>query len=148
MGIREWVPVCRPYCFVPSTAMSAEDVHWPSGTVIFRDGDPATHIFLVTKGMVDMVHHVVIEGRDEVVEVGSVAPGEPFAISAFVEPFHLTATAECEGPVSAIKVDATALRALSETNCHLGYTMMRQIARALAERLSYCRIQLAACRPE
>jgi thioredoxin reductase (NADPH) len=128
-------------------ALCADEVHWPDGTIVFRDGDPATHVFVVMSGMVDMVHHVNIDSRTEAVEVGSTAPGEPFAISAFVAPYRLTATAQCRGAVKAIRVDAEALRALSETNCHLGYTIMRQIARALSERLSYCRIQLAACRP-
>jgi hypothetical protein len=49
------------------------------------------------------------------------------------------------GPVQAIAIDAPGLRALSEQNCHLGYTVMRQIARALAERLGFAFVELAAC---
>ena len=37
------------------------------------------------------------------------------------------------------------LRALSELDCHLGYTVMRQVSVALAERLGFARAQLAAC---
>jgi CRP-like cAMP-binding protein len=60
----------------------------------------------------------------------------------------MTATARSQAPVKAIAVDASALRAMSEVDCHLGYIIMRHIARALAERLSYARVQLAACRPD
>ena len=34
-----------------------------------------------------------------------------------------------------MEIPGDALRALAEEDCHLGYNLMRQIARALAERL-------------
>jgi hypothetical protein len=81
----------------------------------------------------------------EISFVGSIAAGEPFGISAFVEPYRLMATGMAHGPVQAIAIDAVSLCDLSESNCHLGYTVMRQIARALAERLGFAFVELAAC---
>jgi hypothetical protein len=76
--------------------------------------------------------------------VGSIAAGEPFGISAFVEQYRLMATGMAHGPVQAIAIDAASLRALRELNCHQGYTVMHQIARALAERLGFALVELAA----
>jgi CRP-like cAMP-binding protein len=132
---------------VAGVAMIAEKLSYPDGAIIFHDGDPATHIYLVTSGCVGLVHHIYLDGRSMNVEVGSTPPGEPCGVSSFVEPYRLTATAQCEGPVTAIAIEAQPLRDMSESNCHLGYAIMRQVACILAERLSYSRIQLAACRP-
>jgi hypothetical protein len=58
----------------------------------------------------------------------------------------MTATSIAHGPIQAIAIDAAGLRGLCELSCHLGYTIMRQIARALAERLGFARVELAACK--
>ena len=127
--------------------MIAEKAAYPGGAIIFKDGDLATHLYIVVSGCVSLVHHIHIDDRTVAVQVGSIATGEPCGASAFVEPYRLTATAECEGPVTAIAIEAEPLRKMSEANCHLGYAIMQQIAGILSERLSYSRVQLAACRP-
>ena len=128
-------------------AMITREACFADKAVIFSDGNPATHVYMLESGVVELVHHIVVDDRTVPVQVGSIPPGEPFGWSAFVEPYRLTATAQCKGPVKAIVIEAAELRAMSEANCHLGYTIMKKIAGVLAERLSYSRVQLAACRP-
>jgi CRP-like cAMP-binding protein len=128
-----------------SIAIIAEEVRFPDGAVIFRDGDLATKLYVLVSGAIDLVYHIERTDGVETSFVGSIAPGEPFGISAFVEPYRLMATGMAAGPVQAIAIDAPDLRALCELNCHLGYTVMRQIARALAERLGFALVELAAC---
>ncbi len=131
-------------------AMLAHEVSFAEDEIIFNDGELASHIYELTSGAVELVHTTYEEtsgGQTTAAYVGSIATGEPFGISAFVEPFRLSATARTVGQVKAIKLDATALRAMSEVDCHLGYTLMRQIAQALGDRLRYARVQLAACKP-
>ncbi len=101
---------------------------------------------MLVSGAIDLVYHIERTDGLEISFVGSIAAGEPFGISAFVEPYRLMATGMAHGPVQAIAIDAPGLRALCEQNCHLGYTVMRQIARALAERLGFAFVELAACR--
>ena len=99
---------------------------------------------MLTFGAVDIVYHIERTNGIETSFVGSIVAGEPFAISAVLEPYRLTASAVAHGPVQAIAIDAAGLRALCELSCHMGYTVMRQVARALAERLGFALIELAA----
>jgi len=127
-------------------AMIAEEISYPDGALIFRDGDVATKLYVLSSGTIDLVYHIERPEAIETSFVGSIATGEPFGISAFLEPYRLTASALAHGPIQTIAIDAAGLRALCELSCHLGYTIMRQIARALAERLGFARIELAACK--
>lgn len=126
-------------------AMIADECATPEGGIIFREGERAAHFYILTAGTVDLIYEIHHPGGVDTSYVGSINPGELFGISAFVEPYVFTATAQAQGPVKIIAIDAAALRALSEVDCHLGYTVMRQVAVALAERLGFARVQLAAC---
>jgi CRP/FNR family transcriptional regulator, cyclic AMP receptor protein len=125
-------------------AMIAEEVSFPPGTTIFHEGAEAVKVYVLTAGAVELGYRNPHSAGPEMLYVGSIAPGEPFGLSAFVGTHPLTATARAKGPSRAIAIDAWALRALSELDCHLGYVIMRQIASALAERLNFLRVQLAA----
>jgi CRP/FNR family transcriptional regulator, cyclic AMP receptor protein len=129
-----------------SIAMVAEEVSFPEGAIIFRDGDLAIKLYVLTSGTVDLVYHIEGANGVETSFVGSIVAGEPFAISAVLEPYRLTASAVAHGPIQAIAIDAAGLRALCELSCHMGYTVMRQVARALAERLGFAFVELAACK--
>ena len=128
-------------------AMVAQEITFASDVIIFEAGDLATQLYVLETGAIELLHRAPGQGGDSITPVGSIAAGEPFGVSAFLEPYRMTATARCQAPVKAVAIDAFALRAMSEVDCHLGYTVMAHIARALAERLSYARVQLAACRP-
>lgn len=130
---------------LPAIAMIAEEVAYPPEAIIFREGEAATAIYVLTSGNVELIYEIERPGGADISYVGSIAPGEPFGISAFVEPYRLTATAKAAGAVRAIVIEAAPLRTLCEENCHLGYTVMCQVARTLAERLTFARVQLAAC---
>jgi CRP/FNR family cyclic AMP-dependent transcriptional regulator len=129
-----------------SIAMIAEEPNVPDGAIIFREGDLATKLYVLTSGTVDLVYHIERTNGIETSFVGSIAAGEPFAISAVLDPYRLTATGVAHGAVQAIAIDAAGLRALCELSCHMGYAIMRQVAHALSERLSFAFIELAACK--
>ena len=126
-------------------AMIAEECAFPDATIIFREGERAAHLYVLTAGTVDLIYEIHHPGGVDTSYVGSINTGEPFGVSAFVEPYVFTAAGQAHGAVKTIAIDAAALRALSEVDCHLGYTVMRQLAVALAERLGFARVQLAAC---
>jgi CRP/FNR family transcriptional regulator, cyclic AMP receptor protein len=127
-------------------AMIAEEVSYPDGAIIFRDAELATKLYVLTAGTLDLVYHIERPDGVETSYVGSIAAGEPFGLSALVEPYRLTASGVAHGPIQAIAIDAAGLRALCELSCHLGYAIMRQVARALAERLGFAHVQLVACK--
>lgn len=126
-------------------AMIAEECNHPDAGVIFREGERATRLYILTAGAIDLIYEIHRADGVDTSYVGSISAGEPFGLSAFVEPYTFTATARAHGPVKTVAIDAAALRALSEVDCRLGYTVMRQVSVALAERLGFARAQLAAC---
>jgi CRP-like cAMP-binding protein len=126
-------------------AMIAEECNYPDGGVVFREGEQATRLYILTAGAIDLVYEIHRGDGVDTSYVGSIHAGEPFGLSAFVDPYALTATARAHGSARTIAIDAAGLRALSEVDCRLGYTIMRQVAIALAERLGFARTQLAAC---
>lgn len=126
-------------------AMVTEELAFVAGDTLFREGERAAHLYILTAGSVDLIYEIHRPGGVDTSYVGSINAGEPFGVSAFVEPYVFTATGQAHGPVKIVAIDAAALRAMSEVDCHLGYTVMRQVAVALAERLNFARVQLAAC---
>jgi CRP-like cAMP-binding protein len=126
-------------------AKIANEESYSTDTDIFREGQVAEHLYVLTAGSVDLIFEIPTTHGVTTSFVGSIAAGEPFGLSAFQEPYLLTATARAETPVKVIEIPGDELRLLAETNCHLGYALMKQIARALGERLKFARVQLAAC---
>ena len=97
------------------------------------------------EGSVDLYYAASGDPKDQVL-VGEINPGEPFAISAMIEPYTFTATARVAAPSRVLRIDAKALRALCEVDCRMGYLLMKQIATMALERLHFARVQLAAAR--
>lgn len=131
-------------------AMIAEEVSCEDGEIIFREGQPAHAFYLLLEGSVDLYFrlHADTHGdslRDKIL-VGEINPGEPFGLSALIEPYVLTLTAHASRPSRLLKMDASVLRALCDEDDRMGYVLMRQTAKALAERLLSVRLQLAAAR--
>jgi CRP-like cAMP-binding protein len=126
-------------------AMIAEECSYPDAAIIFREGEKASLLYILIAGAVDLIYEIHRADGVDTSYVGLINTGEPFGLSAFVEPYAFNATARAHGPIKTLAIDAHALRALSELDCHLGYTVMRQVAVALAERLGFARAQLAAC---
>ena len=127
--------------------MIAEEVSFPPRTVISKEGDVATKLYVLVEGGVELLYNLDGPGQVSNAYVGAVPQREVFNVSAMVEPYRLTASTVSEGAVRVIAVDAAGLRAMSEVDCRLGYTVMCHLAQALAERLGFCRIQLAASKP-
>ena len=65
----------------------------PAGTDIFREGEVAQKLYVLTGGSVDLIYQIPTTKGVTTSFVGSIAAGEPFGLSAFNEPYLLTATA-------------------------------------------------------
>ncbi len=129
-----------------SIAKIACEVSFDSGTLIFKEGEPAVGLYLLEKGSIDLFFTVDVASRPKVYKefhFGIIHPGELFGISALVEPFTLTSSARATKPVVAIKIDGASLRALCQEDDKLANTLIQQIARISMERLNAARLQLA-----
>lgn len=130
-------------------AMTAEEVSFGEGEIIFKEGQPADNLFLLTSGSIELFYEVVDDDdheRRRIFSVGNINAGEPFGLSSVIENPELTATAKMSKAGKAIKIDAAKLCALCDSDPQMGYDMMRQIARATMKRLELTRIHLAAAR--
>lgn len=130
-------------------AMLADEQSYQTGDTLFEIERAADGFYFLVEGSVDL--HYIVTDRDHPdlrkdFFVGQVNPGEPFGISALIEPYAYTATALASSPCRVLKIAADGLRKLCETDSDLEIVLTRRIARAAMSRLHETRIQLAAAR--
>ena len=125
----------------------AEVVIFAKGATIFEECQPANDLYLLVKGSVDFFYKSEEEfhpkGSKEF-SVGEVNPSEPFGLSSLLDPYVLNATARASQECQVIKINALELRKLFIQDQVFAYHMMLQTGKALMERLSSLRVQLAA----
>ncbi len=125
---------------VTELAMIAEEKVIPANTVMFREGDPATHFSIILKGEVNIQYYL---GSGELRTVDTLVEGDLLMWSALVEPYKATALGTSTKETRLARIDATKLRLLCENEPILGYRFMTQVAKLLAHRLEGARVQLA-----
>ncbi len=126
-------------------ALVAEETSCETGTMLFEEGQPVQALHFLLEGSVDLYYKAPGDGREPLL-VSEVSVGEPFGISALIEPYDLTATARVSRPSRILRIPAAALRGLCEADSKMGYALMRQVAHIAMERLHFARVQLAAAR--
>lgn len=129
-------------------AMITDDRAFEKGDTFFKEGDPADSVFMLINGEVELFFSAGDENeayRKELL-VDEINVGEPFGISALMEPYLFTSTARASQPCRVLQIQGAGLRALCEIDQRMAYVLMQQIAKAYVERLRYTRIQLAAAR--
>lgn len=128
-------------------AMHTEEVTFSGGSVILQEGRTAEALYFLLEGSIDLYYTVEEayhpeSGRE--FRVGEVNPGEPFGISACIEPHILTATARAIKNCRVLTIEAAALLGLCQEDHEFAYNLMKQLAIAAMERLHSTRVQLAA----
>jgi CRP-like cAMP-binding protein len=130
-------------------AMLGEEVAFQTGDIVFETNQPASALYFLIEGCVDL-HYVVDDERDPGLRkdffISEINPGEPFGISALIEPYVYTGSVQATCACRVLKFDAAGLRALCEIDPKIAASLMRQIARAAMSRLQDTRVQLAAAR--
>lgn len=128
-------------------AMIAQEKVVGAGMTLFASGEPASALFLLREGNVEL-HYTVIDARrmekQQDFLVGMINPGEVFGISALIRPHQYTTSALTGEASQIMQFDAVALRELCEQDLQLTAEWQRQIAEATMERLQSTRIQLLA----
>ncbi len=111
------------------------------GASIFRKGEPARFLYIVGQGRVAL--EMTMERPDGSVTpptlVASVGLGETFGWSAIVEPHILTLSARAVERCNLVRVEGEALREVLNKHRELGYLVMVNVAKLLAQRLSETR---------
>jgi CRP-like cAMP-binding protein len=132
---------------IKAMAMIAEEENYEKGAVICEEGKPATAFYLLIDGGISLYYKSEEEFHPKARKdflVGEISPGEIFAISSLVEPYIYSATVKAEHNCRVIKFGTADINNLIEKDPRLYCALMREIAKAAMERLSFARIQLAA----
>ncbi|MFH1681674.1 MAG: cyclic nucleotide-binding domain-containing protein [Candidatus Eisenbacteria bacterium] len=124
-----------------AVAAISEEVSIPAGQTLFKEGDPAKALYIVTNGQVD-VSLQLGSGREIVVD--QIVPGDLLGWSVFVEPHKMRATAIARKESKAVAINAAKLRDLCEKDTRLGFNLVKQVAGSLAHRLSGAVTKIAA----
>lgn len=114
----------------------------PYNGVFFQEGQPAEYLFLLTRGSVDLYFKMPDDPRHRVL-AGEINGVEPFGISALIEPHTYAMTARAGTECTVLRIDGTALRNLMEKDTQMGYTLMREIAKASLVRMHFAQQRLA-----
>jgi len=130
-------------------AMLADEMAFETDAVIFETGQPANRLYFLIEGCVDLHYVVVDEINTELRKdffISEINPGEPFGISALIEPYRYTGSVRATCGSRVLQFDAAGLRALSAVDPKIDAALMRKIAMAAMSRLQDTRTQLAAAR--
>ncbi len=127
---------------IEELAVHSKEVTFSPKEYIFREGDPADTIYIITKGEVDIILELG-DGTER--EVDSVVAGDLLGWSAFLRSPTYRASALVVRPTSAIAIDGKRLIGLCAENHEFGYRIMCELIRALAHRLENTWVQLASC---
>lgn len=130
-------------------AMLAEEVIFEADETIFEGDNPAHALWFLLEGCVDL-HYVVVDAINTELRkdffITEINPGEPFGISALIEPYRYTGTVRTACVSRVLKFDANGLRALCAVDPKIDAALMRQLAAAAMSRLNDTRVQLVAAR--
>ena len=111
------------------------------GQYIFKEGESATHFYIITGGRLALENEV--PGREGVQRIETVGEWEALGWSWLIPPYRTHFSAVALTPVEAIAFDAVLLRELCERDHHLGYEMMKRFVVVLFQRLIATRFEFA-----
>jgi SulP family sulfate permease len=108
-----------------------ERVTWPSGQVIFRQGDPGSALFLVTKGRASVhIRHV-----DGAIRLVTFVPGTVFGELAILDQGPRAATVTADEEMSAFSLSNDAFATLREREPAVAIKLLSALGRELSFRL-------------
>jgi len=130
-----------------SLAMIGEEVNLKDDQVVLEEGKPAQALYFLLEGGIDLYYTVKEDARQKECKeilVCQINVGEPFGISALIEPNVLTASVRSNGASRVLQFDVKALKTAMKTDPGLELVLVREMARAAIQRLDATRVLLAA----
>ena len=121
-------------------AKVTETKTFKKGSEIYKEGDRANHIFIVTKGWVSL--RKVDPERDLGIAFENREKGELFGTACFMKPQEYTLNAVCMEDSEVMAIDADKLFDLFQKDYQIGYLFLREIAKVYFERYKSVKRQL------
>ena len=110
------------------------------GSEIYKEGDRANYIFLVSKGWVSL--RKVDPERDIGISFENREKGELFGTACFMKPQEYTLTAICMEDSEILIMDADKLFDLFQKDYQIGYLFLKEIAKVYFDRYKSVKRQL------
>ena len=117
----------------------ASNVRFQAGAYLFREGEEASHFYLIRQGRVAV--EIYAPQRPPIV-VQTLEGGDILGWSWLIPPYHWRFDARVVEPARAIALDGKCLRSKCEENHDLGYALLKRFAHIVDQRLQATRMQL------
>jgi CRP-like cAMP-binding protein len=117
----------------------ASGVRFRPRELIFRQGDPAEHFYLIRDGRVSVELQSPYKGTQIIQTLGA---GEVLGCSWLFPPYQWYFDARSIENTSAIRIDGATLRRKCDQDPALGYTLMKRFSAIMHERMQTARLQL------
>ncbi len=110
-----------------------------AGEPLFREGEPAEHLYLIRSGTVAL--ETEAPGRGALV-IETLHDGDLVGWSWLFEPYRWQFDARATVPTATVTFDGVCLRGKCDADHELGYELMGRFATLLVDRLQATRLQL------
>jgi CRP-like cAMP-binding protein len=105
---------------------AAEPVSFKPGETVYRQGSPATYMYVVASGTIALYS----PGDDGVdVQINQLGPGKLFGVCVCLGVDEYTATAQCSEDAWLLRINAEVLKGLMDRDTEIGYALEKQIAK-------------------
>lgn len=121
-------------------AKVTETKTFKKGSEIYKEGDRANHIFLVSKGWVSL--RKIDPERDIGISFENREKGELFGTACFMKPQEYTLNAICMEDSEVMAMDADKLFDLFQKDYQIGYLFLKEVGKVYFERYKSVKRQL------
>jgi CRP-like cAMP-binding protein len=111
----------------------AEEIEYPAGTPVVREGDPGSELFIVVDGEVDV--------RSGARKLATLGAGNYFGEIALITGSARTATVTTGTPVRALVITGRAFRKLLQDSPEIQFKVLQEVGERLEERSSRRQMQ-------
>lgn len=106
------------------------------GDQIFRAGDDAMFMYIVSKGVVKLKFSVIYLNAPTLLTMDTLKKQDCLGWSAFTKPYRYTLSAYAVGDTRLLQLQSENIRELCETNKKLGFIIMENITKMISARFA------------
>ena len=120
-----------------NTILSSTVESFPEEKTIFRQGEEATHLYVLIEGTVNLT--VKTQDQTDFMTSKIEKEGAAFGIPSLIEPFRYNVTATCLRPSTVLTIEADHLKKRMEEDPKMGMKIMKKLAFIYFNRLNALR---------
>jgi CRP-like cAMP-binding protein len=121
-------------------AKHVEERSFQPQDVIFSQGEPAQHLYILLEGEVTL--GVKARGEVDITAYSVDRRGEAFGLSSVIKPFRNNVSAFCKKRARVLVLDGARLRAQMRQNGKMGLAIMERVAEIYFNRLNSTRAMI------